>query len=109
MDDDDAAHKEIDGWIQENKSFAEKGGGAPSDVLNTRIHTRLDTVKKAYQDFLQRNPNYARAHLAYGSFIENNGDEEGGADEYEKARQVDPEKIPRHGTSLPIISAIAGR
>jgi tetratricopeptide (TPR) repeat protein len=90
MADDDAAHDEVDGWIKENRAFADKGAALPNDVLNTRIHTRLDVVKKAYVDFLKAHPDYARAHLAYGSFLENDGDEEGGTAEYEKARQIDP-------------------
>ncbi len=67
---DDAAQAEVDGWIRENDAFAEKGGGVKPNVLNARIRARLEIIKKAYLDFLARHPDHARAHLAYGSFLE---------------------------------------
>jgi tetratricopeptide (TPR) repeat protein len=88
--DDDAALSEVDGWIRENNAFAEKGGGMSDAQLNSRIRERFAPVKKAYEDFLQRHPDHARAHLAYGSFLEDARDEDAAAVEYEKARCLDP-------------------
>jgi tetratricopeptide (TPR) repeat protein len=90
MADDDAAQAEVDGWIRENQAFAEKGGGVKANVLNARIRARFEPVKKAYVDFLARHPNHARAHLAYGSFLNDTQDEDGADEEFEKARQLDP-------------------
>src|SRR5271170_3144516 len=65
MEDDDAALDEVDKWIQENKAFADKGAGVPAAGLNARIKARFDPVRAAYEDFLRRHPDHARAHLAY--------------------------------------------
>lgn len=92
MEDDDAALAEVDGWIRENQAFASQGAGVPNADLNRRIRARLDTVRKAYEDFLKRHPDHARAHTAFGSFLGNSlFDEEGQEAEYDKARQLDPQ------------------
>jgi tetratricopeptide (TPR) repeat protein len=90
MTDDDAAMDEVDKWIQENNSFTEQGAGISKETLNARIHARLDVIKKSYQDFLTRHPNHARAHIAYGSFLNDIKDEDGAVAEWEKARALDP-------------------
>ena len=90
MEDDDIALDEVDKWIQENRSFAAKGAGVPAAELNARITARFAPVRKAYEDFLQRHPDHARAHLAYGSFLSDIRDEEGGEKEWNKALELDP-------------------
>jgi tetratricopeptide (TPR) repeat protein len=90
MMDDDAALAEVDDWIRENQANRAKGGGMPDDLLNARIHRRIDPVSKGYEDFLKRHPEHARAHLAYGSFLMDTHDEEGAEQHWEKARQLDP-------------------
>jgi tetratricopeptide (TPR) repeat protein len=90
MEDDDAALDEVDKWIQENRSFAAKGAGVPAAELNARIRDRFTPVRKAYEDFLQRHPDHARAHLAYGSFLSDIRDEEGAEKEWQKALELDP-------------------
>ncbi|HZQ47165.1 MAG TPA: hypothetical protein VFC07_09145, partial [Verrucomicrobiae bacterium] len=90
MVDDDAALDEVDKWIQENEAFARKGGGISSNALNDRIRARLNIVRKAYEDFLQRHPAHARAHLAFGSFLDNIKEEDASQVELEKARELDP-------------------
>jgi tetratricopeptide (TPR) repeat protein len=90
MEDDDAALDEVDKWIQENKSFSAKGAGVPSAELNARIRARFLPMRKAYDDFLRRYPDHARAHVAYGSFLADINDEEGARTEWEKARELDP-------------------
>jgi len=90
MEEDDAAADEVDKWIRENQAFVEKGGGVPRDVLNHRIRERLNVVRKAYEDFLKRHPDHARAHLAFGAFLDDMKQEDAAAEEFEKARQLDP-------------------
>ena len=90
MIDDDAALAEVDTWIRDNNAFAEKGGGAPANVLNDRIKARYAPVRKAYEDFLQRHPDHVRAHLAFGSFLNDIKEEEAAKEQWEKARQLDP-------------------
>ena len=85
---DDDAQEEVDKWIKEEQAGAQKG--VPTISLEGRIKQRLDPVKKAYDSFLQRNPNHARARLAYGSFLSDIREEEAGAEQWEKARELDP-------------------
>jgi tetratricopeptide (TPR) repeat protein len=86
----EAARAEVDKWITENNAFAERGAGVPPDVLNTRIRARLETIKKAYLDFLQRHPNHVYGHIDFGNFLNDTEDEEGAVAQYEKARELDP-------------------
>jgi tetratricopeptide (TPR) repeat protein len=89
LEEDDAAHEEIDRWIRDAWAFEAEGGASPAG-LNQRIEQRRDRVRKGYLDFLQRNPDHARARLAYGSFLNELGDEREAAQEWEKARELDP-------------------
>jgi len=87
---DDAAQAEVDRWIKENNEFKAQGAGVEAITLNARIEKRFEPVKKAYEDFLRRNPNHARARLAYGSFLNDIHEEEEAQAQWEKAREADP-------------------
>ena len=90
MVEDDQATDEVDKWIQDNNAFAANGAGIPKEELNQRIRARFDLVRKAYQDYLLKYPNSARGHLAYGTFLNDLGEEDAGAAEYEKSKTLDP-------------------
>jgi tetratricopeptide (TPR) repeat protein len=90
MADDDAASAEVDKWIRDNNDFYAQGAGLPKEELNRRILDRFASVRKGYEDFLKRHPDSAHGYLAYGSFLNDTGDEEGAVDQYEKSRQLDP-------------------
>ncbi|HUA38897.1 MAG TPA: hypothetical protein VMA35_10950 [Candidatus Sulfopaludibacter sp.] len=90
MAEDDAAMAEVDKWIQDNNAFAAQGAGETKAELNQRIMARLDVVRKSYEDFLRRYPDFVRGHLAYASFLNNIGDEEAAKAQDEKARELDP-------------------
>ena len=87
---DDAAQEEVDKWIRDDAAFHQQGAGLSSSTLRARVEQRLKPVREAYDDFLRRHPDHARAHLAYGSFLHDTHDEEGGAAQWEKARELDP-------------------
>ena len=87
---DDAAHKEIDKWIKENGAFARQGAGLSEAGLSLRIEQRLAPVKRAYEEFFQQHPNHARGHLAYGSFLNDVGEETQARKHWEKALELDP-------------------
>ena len=87
---DDVAQTEVDAWIKEANAFAEKGAGNPANTLNLRIEQRFAEVRKAYESFLRKNPKHARARLAYGSFLNDVGEEEAAVAQWEKARELDP-------------------
>lgn len=88
--DDDAAEKEVLGWMDNADAFTKAGGGKPSPTLNLKIQQRLDGIKKEYQDFIERHPKHVNARLAFGSFLNDNHDEEGAFTQWDTARQLDP-------------------
>ena len=91
MIEDDAALAEVDKWIRDNNAISpRRAPGLPKDELNRRIMERIAPVRKSYEDFLRRHPGSAHGYLAYGSFLNDIGDEEGAAAQYEKARQLEP-------------------
>ena len=90
LTEDDNARAEVDKWIKEGNAFAAQGAGAPTTTLNARIDQRFSEVKKAYDTFLHDNPQHAKAHLAYGAFLNEIGEEYEGAKEMEKALELDP-------------------
>lgn len=85
LENDNAAQAEVDKWISDNQEFKAQGAGLPDRELNRRITDRFEPVRKAYEDFLRRNPNHARARVAYGSFLGDLHDEEGAQTQLEKA------------------------
>jgi tetratricopeptide (TPR) repeat protein len=89
-DDDDAAMAEVEGWIRENQKFAAKGAGIPDAELNRRIWDRFDICKRAYEDFIKRHPQHARARIAYASFLHDLGQEDAEEEQLLKAREIDP-------------------
>jgi len=105
---DDAAMAEVDKWIRDNQAFAAQGAGASYAEMNQRTRTRLEPVRKAYEDFIARHPNYARARLAYGSFLHDLGDEKAGEAQVEKARELDP-KNPAAWNNLANYYAESGK
>jgi tetratricopeptide (TPR) repeat protein len=90
MADDDTAQEEVNQWIAESGRLPDKGQGIESVSLRARIKQRFDSVKKAYEDFMNRHPQHARARLAYGSFLCDIGEEGIAFEHLEKARQLDP-------------------
>jgi tetratricopeptide (TPR) repeat protein len=89
MEDDDDAQAEVDGWIKENGEFSAKGAGLSQAELKRRIENRFNRVIKAYEDFLQRHPNHARARVAYASLLGDIKGEESAQEELEKALLID--------------------
>jgi tetratricopeptide (TPR) repeat protein len=89
---DDAAQTEVGKWIRDNNAFAEQGAGESKEALNRRIMARLSVVRKGYEDFLQRYPNSASGHLAYGSFLNDIGEEKAAMLQNEKAVELDPKE-----------------
>ncbi len=89
--DDDAAQTEVDTWIEANQKRLAEGDTLGTITLKLRIKQRYEPVKKAYEDFLLRNSKHARARLAYGSFLNDIGEEEAAKVQIEKAVELDPQ------------------
>jgi tetratricopeptide (TPR) repeat protein len=90
METDDAAAEEIDGWILENQKFALQGAGVPREELNRRIRKRQETVRAAYLHFIRRHPDYARARLAFASFLEDIQEDGEALEQLLKAKEINP-------------------
>jgi tetratricopeptide (TPR) repeat protein len=88
--DDDAAEKEVLGWMNDADAFAKAGGGASTLTLNLKIQQRLDGIKREYEDFIERHPRHVNIRLAFGSFLNDSHDDEGTLKQWETARQLAP-------------------
>jgi len=99
MADDDIAQAEVDGWYKERNRF----GGTQTDVekatLNLRIKHRFEPIVKGYEDFLAAHPNHVNARIAYGSFLNDIGEEPSAEVQWNKALEIDP-KTPATWNNL---------
>src|ERR1017187_6738681 len=100
MVEDEAALNEVDKWIRDNNAFTAQGAGEPREALNRRILARFELVRKDYEDLLRRYPDFARGHLAYGSFLNDIGEEAAAEAQYGRAAQLDP-KNPDNAAANP--------
>lgn len=87
---DDLAQAEVDDLIVRHARAKGAGDDISGITLRARIKDRLEPVRQGYEGFLQRHPDHARARVAYGSFLSDLGEEQAGAEQWEKARQIDP-------------------
>ena len=93
MEDDDAAQAEVNSWISTNAPASTTNTNLlaeSKEAFNHRIITRFDEVRHRYDSFLRTHPNNARGYLAYGSFLNDIGDEDAAMTQYENSRQLDP-------------------
>ena len=90
MEKDNEAQAEVDEWITEERRFDDKGAPLSEGVLRQRIKQRLDGVENDYADFMQRHPKHSRARIAYGSFLNDIGEENRAREQWEKAAAQDP-------------------
>ncbi|MSU36028.1 MAG: hypothetical protein EXS36_13185 [Pedosphaera sp.] len=90
MDDDDQAREDVEKWHQEANHPTNVETAPLKVTLQRRIDDRLGSVRSAYEAFLKTEPTNAPAHLAYGSFLGDMGDEDGMVEHWEKARELDP-------------------
>ncbi len=87
---DDAAQDEVNEWIRSFDSQSATNKAEASRALNLRIRARFDKVRNNYENFLHNHPNHARGYLAYGSFLNDIGDEDQAVIQYENSKQLDP-------------------
>jgi tetratricopeptide (TPR) repeat protein len=85
---DDAALDDVNAWLGTNR-IPQSDTNAMAG-LRGKITERLDGVKQGYQTFLRNHPDSARGFLAYGSFLNDIGEEESAKVQYENSRQLDP-------------------
>jgi len=90
----------VDQWIQGNNAFVTQGAGESKEALNRRIRARLDPVRKDYEDFMRRYPDFAPPGTClWQPFSRYGGRGGGGGAIRRKAAPVGPEKSRRRGTT----------
>ncbi len=86
IDKDDTTMRQVEAWTDPGAATNE----ASRLTLKQRVKEAEDGVRQAYEDFLGRHPDHARAHLAFGGFLNEVQDEDGAFEQWEKGRQLDP-------------------
>jgi tetratricopeptide (TPR) repeat protein len=102
LDDDNAAQAEVDKWIEDNQAFDAQGAAVPGPQLREKIRTRLEPVRKAYEEFLKRHPDHVNARVAYGSFLNDLRDEDGAQQQWEKALELETNNPAIYNNLAPI-------
>lgn len=87
---DDQAQDEIERMIQENRKFEAQGAGLSETELKSKIKARFAQVRETYENFLKKHPDHAAARLAFGSFLNENGQEFEAVEQWEKSRELNP-------------------
>ena len=87
---DDAAQDEVQKWLDESDKPADPLTAPSATAVKARVVQRFDQVKALYEGFLKEHPDHARGFLAYGSFLNDIGDEEAAIGQWEKSRELDP-------------------
>lgn len=90
MRDDDTAQDEIEKLVAEAGNPTNDPLAPVQLTLSARIRTRAAPVRDRYERFIRDHPKHARARMAYGSFLNDLGEEEEAIDQWEKARTLDP-------------------
>jgi tetratricopeptide (TPR) repeat protein len=99
---DDAAQTEVDKWVRQNNDLKSAGRAVSQDDMDHRIAERFEPVRQAYDNFVHKHPDYARARLGYGNFLNDRQDERGAQVQWERAIELDP-------TNAAIYNSLAGR
>ena len=81
---DARALAEVEQWVNQPQGA---GGGA---ALRQRMDERFAGVRQAYEDFLRRQPEHARARVAFGNFLNESGEEVAAKMQWEKALAGNP-------------------
>ena len=89
---DERSLNEIHAIIDEAKEFEAKGAPPPQSTVALKIDQKIDAVRTAYDSFLEKNPKHADARLAYGSFLSEIGETEEAIVQWEKVREIAPER-----------------
>ncbi|HRI16032.1 MAG TPA: tetratricopeptide repeat protein, partial [Verrucomicrobiota bacterium] len=76
--------------IQEADQPNDPAAALAAVTLKGRVLQRIEPIKLKYQEFLRNHPTNAPGFLAYGSFLNDLGEEEGAIENWEKARRLDP-------------------
>ncbi|MFM8468885.1 MAG: tetratricopeptide repeat protein [Limisphaerales bacterium] len=87
---DVAADEEIEKLVKASENSGVKNAGLRRASLSLQVEQKLEPVKKANEDCLQRHPRHARGQLALGSLLNDLGEELEARKRWEKALELDP-------------------
>jgi tetratricopeptide (TPR) repeat protein len=87
---DDSAQAEVDEWTRQSNTAGTNQSQAAVADLHHRVHQRLAPVRHAYENFLSKHPDYVKARLTYGGFLNDLGEESAAQAQWEKALELDP-------------------
>ena len=90
MDADDAAQEEISKWVDETEDPKDPLLAPHPLTLRGRMLQRVEPVKERYQQFLRDHPKNSKGEMAYGSFLNDLGEEDEAVAHWERARELDP-------------------
>lgn len=87
---DDDAQAEADRLLQEHARYRAQGAAVTEAELELRLKARFIAVRSSYEQFLNRHPTNLTALLAYGSLLDDLGEDAAAATQWEKARALQP-------------------
>lgn len=88
---DEASLREYEKIMEEATAFEAQGAPIPRAVLIARIDRAIEPVVKAYEEFVKKHPEHVDGRIAFGSFLQEIGDEAAAIEQLEKARDLAPE------------------
>lgn len=88
---DEAALREFEKIMEEGAAFERQGAPIPRAALIARIERAIEPVQKGYEEFVKKHPEHVDGRIAFGSFLQEIGDEAAAIEQLEKARELAPE------------------
>lgn len=111
---DQAAQDDVEKMFEENDKLAAAGVGDSAEAMRRKARQRFEPVENAYREFLKKNPNHLNGRIAFGSFLNDQGRESEAAEQYLKARDLDPKNAAVwnnlgnfYGHNSPVTNAFA--
>ena len=89
---DEAAQQDAEKWTQESPPPGPTTSLTGPESLRARLNLRFDLVRRSYESFLARHPDHVQARIAFGSFLNDIGQEQPAAEQWLKARELDPKQ-----------------
>jgi len=90
LSEDEVALREIEQILDEAVPAPDAPLPKQSITAAARARVRAEPVRRRYERFIADHPRHARARLAYGSFLNELGEEPEAIEQWEKARSLDP-------------------
>ncbi len=90
MEMDDKARGEVDALLEQREAQAARAPELKPLSTDTLVEGKLAPVRQAYEDLVSKHPTYAKARIAYGSFLNEMGDSEAAAIQWKKGNELDP-------------------